>query len=215
MMSVNKSSDPPGYELEARRVLSAPDELKALAHPLRGVILDLLLERAATITELAAAMGKPKSTIAHHVAVLSDAGMLRVVATRRVRAIEERLYGRTARLFAVGVVAPGDFDPLPWSHPLADAVRESDAAYRADTMWANLRHARIPRAAAAEFWSRVEALVDDFSRLPRASDEVFGFATALFPTDFPTLDPEPPHDRQADDDRQPLGDRPAGGDYLP
>jgi DNA-binding transcriptional ArsR family regulator len=69
----------------------------------------LLLARAAIVAELAAAVERPKSTVAHHVNVLVEAGMLRVVRTRRVRAIDERYYGRTARTFYVGVVnRPGE-----------------------------------------------------------------------------------------------------------
>src|SRR5438874_13267132 len=100
------STDPaiPDYELADRLVVSAPAQLRAIADPLRGTILDLLLERAATVAELAAAVSRPKSTVAHHVNVLVDAALVRVVRTRRVRAIEERFYGRTARLFQVGVV---------------------------------------------------------------------------------------------------------------
>jgi DNA-binding transcriptional ArsR family regulator len=187
---VNSPPSSPDYPLEDRRVVTAPAEIKALSHPLRGVILDLLLERAASITELSLAMSRPKSTIAHHVAVLVDAGLVKVTRTRRVRAIEERFYGRTARLFAMGELDASEIDPVPWSHPLADAVRESRAAYRADTMWANVRHAAIPRPVAAEFWQRLEALMQDFSQLPRAGDQVFGFAVALYPTDFPVL-PDP------------------------
>ena len=46
----------------------------SLAEPLRGVLLDLPHERAATVTELAQAVGRPKSTVAYHVNVLVDAG---------------------------------------------------------------------------------------------------------------------------------------------
>ena len=70
-------------------------------------ILGLLHERAATVTELAAAVKRPKSTVAHHVKVLADAGILRVVRTRRVRAIDERYYGRAARMFYVGLGQAG------------------------------------------------------------------------------------------------------------
>src|SRR5919204_1645102 len=105
-MSIN--GEIPDYELAERTVLTAPAQLRAIADPLRATILDLLLERAATVAELAAAVGRPKSTVAHHVNVLVEAGLLRVVRTRRVRAIDERYYGRTARLFRVGVVTqPG------------------------------------------------------------------------------------------------------------
>ena len=142
---VNRHPDLPDYPLADRRVVVAPEELKAMAHPLRSVILDLVLERAATVTELALALKRPKSTVAHHVSVLVDADMLQVVRTRRVRAIEERFYGRTARLFFVGELDPSDIDPPPWAHPLRDAMRESEDAYQADTMWANTRHVRISR----------------------------------------------------------------------
>ncbi|HEY6960283.1 MAG TPA: winged helix-turn-helix domain-containing protein, partial [Gaiellaceae bacterium] len=61
---------PPDYELEERRALTRPEQVKALGHPLRNAILGLLHERAATVTELATAVGRPKSTVAHHVHVL-------------------------------------------------------------------------------------------------------------------------------------------------
>lgn len=180
----------PDYELEDRIVVTEPRELRAMADPLRSTILDLLLERAASVTELAAAVGRPKSTVAYHVQVLVDAGMLKVVRTRKVRAIEERFYGRTARLFFMGPVPLEDITPLPWTNFLADAAAESAEAYRADTMWANVRHARIARESARDFWRGVEALVREFSELPRAGDTVFGFAVGLYPTDHPVL-PDP------------------------
>ena len=86
----------PDYELEEARVVGSPEELKAMAHPVRSNVLDLLLERAATVAELAAAAGVPRSTMAHHVKVLVDAGFLVVVRTRRVRAIDERAHGQSA-----------------------------------------------------------------------------------------------------------------------
>src|ERR671923_1266992 len=100
-MSIEPST--PDYELVDQIVVTEPKQLRALADRLRATILDLLLERAATVGELAAAVKRPKSTVAHHVNVLVAAGMLRVVRTRRVRAIDERFYGRTARMFYHGV----------------------------------------------------------------------------------------------------------------
>lgn len=70
---------------------------------MRTTILGLLRERAATVAELAEAVERPTSTVAHHVKVLVDAGLLQVVRTRRVRAVEERFYGRTARMFYVSL----------------------------------------------------------------------------------------------------------------
>lgn len=177
----------PDYQLEDLRVVSSAKELKALADPLRETILDLLLERAATVGELAAAVGRPKSTVAHHVGVLADAGMLKVVRTRRVRAMTERFYGRTARIFYAGPVR--QVPPIIGNY-LADAAAESAAAYAADDLRAITRHARIPREHVREFWDKVMELTAEFSQLPRGGDTVYGFVAGLYPADYPRLPDE-------------------------
>jgi DNA-binding transcriptional ArsR family regulator len=185
-MSINDRI--PDYDLVDRIELTTPAQLRAIAHPLRGTILDLLLERAATVAELAAAVARPKSTMAHHVGVLVDTGMLRVVRTRRVRAIDERYYGRTARTFMVGVVnRPGDEPLAVHANALAVAAAESVAAHEADDLRSVIRHARVPRERVGEFWDRVVTLSEEFAQLPRSGDVVFGFAAGIYPTDNPTL----------------------------
>ena len=185
-MSINPPI--PDYELAERVVVTAPEQLRALADPLRATILDLLLERAATVAELAAAVQRPKSTVAHHVNVLVEAGMLRVVRTRRVRAIDERYYGRTARVFYVGVVnRPGEDPTTVHANALSVAAAESVRAHEADDLRSILRHARVPAQRAAEFWERVDAVVREFTQLPRSGDTVYGFAAGLYPTDYPAL----------------------------
>jgi DNA-binding transcriptional ArsR family regulator len=189
-MSIDPSSIP-DYELANRIVVTTPAQLRAMADPLRATILDLLLERAATVAELAAAVGRPKSTVAHHVNVLMEAGMLRVVRTRRVRAIDERSYGRTARVFYVGVVnRPGEDPTTVHANALSVAAAESVPAHEADQLRTILRHARIPAERASEFWDRVDALTREFAQLARSGDTVYGFAAGLYPTDYPTL-PDP------------------------
>jgi DNA-binding transcriptional ArsR family regulator len=181
------SSDPrvPDYDLEDLRIVTASRELRAMADPLRATILDLVLERAATVAELAAAVGRPNSTVAHHVNVLVDAGLLAVVRTRKVRAIQERFYGRTARVFYVGAIRPEQVRLL--SNDLAAAAAESGPAYEGDDLRAIIRHARIPRENAAEFWTRVLEIVGEFSSLPRSGDTVYGFVAGLYPVDYPSL----------------------------
>jgi DNA-binding transcriptional ArsR family regulator len=187
-MSIN--SEIPDYELVDQLIVTEPAQLRAMADPLRGTILDLLLERAATVAELAAAIGRPRSTVAHHVRVLLDARMLRVVRTRRVRAIDERYYGRTARTFYVGVVnRPGEDPTTVHANSLSVAAAESIPAHELDDLRAIVRHARIPAQGAAEFWERVLGLSREFAQLPRTGDTVYGFAAGLYPTDFPTLPP--------------------------
>ena len=178
----------PDYELADRIALTRPMQVKAIGHPLRTTILGLLHERAATVTELAIAVERPKSTVAHHVKVLTEAGLVQVVRTRRVRAIEERLYGRTARMFYVGVERSGEGDDLPLDfNDFEVAAQESDEAYRDGKLWGFIRHARISEAQASEFWERIAELVAEFERLPRSGEAVYGFAAGVYPTDHPTL----------------------------
>jgi DNA-binding transcriptional ArsR family regulator len=179
---------PPDYELADRIALTKPSQVKAIGHPLRTTILGLLHERAATVTELATAVERPKSTVAHHVKVLADAGLVRVVRTRRVRAIEERFYGRTARMFYVGVERSPDGDSMPRDfNDFEVAAQESGAAYRDGKLWGFIRHARISEAQVSEFWEQMAELVAEFERLPRSGETVYGFAVGVYPTDHPTL----------------------------
>src|SRR6185437_1483944 len=121
-------NSPPDYELAERIALTRPDQVKAISHPLRTTILGLLHERAATVTELAVAVARPKSTVAHHVKVLTEAGL--------VQAVEERFYGRTARMFYVGVERSPDGDDLPRDfNDFEVAARESVAAHRDGKLW--------------------------------------------------------------------------------
>ena len=179
---------PPDYDLADRIALTEPSQVKALSHPLRTTILSLLHERAATVGELAVALERHKSTVAHHVRVLSGAGLVQVVRTRRVRAIEERFYGRTARMFYVAVERSTDEDPLPRDfNDFEVAARESSEAYRDGKLWGFIRHARISEAQASDFWERIAELVAEFDQLPRAGETVYGFAIGVYPTDHPKL----------------------------
>ena len=171
--------------------LTKPAQVKAIGHPLRTTILSLLHERAATVTELATAVERPKSTVAHHVKVLAAAGLVQVVRTRRVRAIEERYYGRTARMFYVGVERSADGEDMPLDfNDFEVAAQESSTAYQDGKLWGFIRHARISEVQASEFWQRMAELVTEFDQLPRSGDTMYGFAVGVYPTDQPTLPAE-------------------------
>ena len=185
---MSRNPSPPDYDLADRIALTMPSQVKAISHPLRTTILGLLHERAATVTELAIAVERPKSTVAHHVKVLTETRLVRVVRTRRVRAIEERFYGRTARMFYVAVERSTDGDDMPRDfNDFEVAAGESDAAYRDGKLWGFIRHARISEAQASEFWERMTVLVTEFDQLPRSGETMYGFAVGVYPTDHPTL----------------------------
>lgn len=168
------------YDLDDVVAADTPTRLKALGHPLRQLLVDLVLERAMTVTELAELSGKAKGTVAHHVDVLVDAGLLQVVRTRKVRAIEERFYGRTGRTIVFTDHA-NDTSDLPF---FADARREfdHDAPEHADVGTFTMRHARIPAELAKEFCDRLVDLTLEFTRLPRSGSREYAVIVGLFPT---------------------------------
>jgi DNA-binding transcriptional ArsR family regulator len=186
---MTERSTTPDYELDDTMELTSAAQVRAIGHQLRTTILGLLHERAATVTEVAAAVRRPKGTVAYHMDVLHDAGLIRVVRTRRVRAIEERYFGRTARMFYAGV---GDSDSAPVLpldfNDFAVAAKESQAAYQDHRLWSFIRHARIPPERAAEFWARAMELVQEFDRLPRSGSVAHGFVVGIYPIpDYPVL----------------------------
>ena len=91
----------PDYEADDVLVVAETEQLRALADDVRLRIVAILRERAATTTELAENVGLAKGTIAHHLKVLESAGLVKVVRTRRVRALTESFYGRVARLYVI------------------------------------------------------------------------------------------------------------------
>lgn len=178
----------PDYDLDEMLVITEPKQLRALADPVRGTLLELLLERAATIGELATAVGRPKSTVDYHVNFLVDAGLLRVVRTRKVRAIEERFYGRVARTLYIGALdRPEDKAVAVSINSLAAAAKEAEPANAADELRCTLVHARIPVEEVRNFWAEVQELARKFAQIPRAGDQVYGFVAGLYPTEAPTL----------------------------
>ncbi len=178
----------PDYDLDEMLVITAPEQLRAVADPLRATLLELLLERAATVTEMAQAVRRPKSTIAYHVNLLVDARLVHVVRTRRVRAIDERYYGRIARTLYIGVLSrPEDKQVVAAINGLAAAAAESGPAHAADDLRCTLVHARIPIEEVRAFWAQVQEIARRFAQIPRSGDQVYGFAAGLYPTDAPTL----------------------------
>ena len=164
--------------------------LKAVADDTRMDILNLLLERAATVSQLAEALDKPKGTIGYHAKVLEDVGLIRVVRTGKVRAITEKYYGRAGRTIEFAV-APADAGPQ-WF--VQDALRAMRATEGEPLPMFTSRVARIPVEHAVEFSRRILELAEEFIELPRSGDTVYGFLAGVYPTDHPAF--------SDDDDRE-------------
>jgi DNA-binding transcriptional ArsR family regulator len=169
------------YEAEDVLVVGEPEQLRALADELRSKIVVLLRDRARSTTELARLLELPKGTVAHHVKVLEKAGLVRVVRTRRVRALTEKYYGRTARLF---LFKSTDSDGADVRDVAAAALRRAAEEMlpldeRGPATFAVLR-GRISEKDARRFERRLERLANDFRAAETADGDHLGLAFALY-----------------------------------
>ncbi len=167
------------------RSSSKPIQALALARArddLRGKIVVLLRERAASTAELADKLGLPKGTVGHHVKVLEKAGLIRVVRTRKVRALTEKYYGRTARLFLFKSSDDADGEGVQnvAAASLRTAAEEMLPSVDDDrTSFAVLR-ARLTPADATRFVRKLERLQREYLAADNPEGEHFGIALALF-----------------------------------
>ena len=134
--------------------ISAPEQYRALGHPLRHRLMFALGQRAATISQLAAALGSNKGNVAHHLKVLREAGLVTVVETRQVRGGTEQYYQRTARQIRLA----GD-ERTTQIAALFQAVAD-EIATAADEPVLVLRNVRLTQAQAERLASTLTELAD-------------------------------------------------------
>lgn len=152
---------------------------------MRARIVMLLRERAASTTELAQAMGVPKGTVGHHLKVLERAGLIRVVATRQIRAVTEKYYGRVARLFLLktdeadeGIVGEGALAAVM----LRQAAEEIlPAEIEAAQITAGLSHARLLPEDARRLGMRLNRLFAAIQEADHPDGAPYGLAGSLYP----------------------------------
>jgi len=172
----------PDYDAVDVLVVREPEQLRALADDLRAKIVVLLRERATSTTELAEKLQLPKGTVGHHVKVLEKAGLIRVVRTRKVRALTEKHYGRTARLFLFKGSDEADGGGVRdvAAASLRTAAEEMLPSVDGDrTTFAVLR-IRLGDEDATRFMRRLDRLLSEFRKADDPAGEPYGLAVSLY-----------------------------------
>lgn len=160
------------YEAEDTLIVSGPVQLRAMADPFRTQLIQMLRDRARSTQEIAEELSMPKGTVGHHLKVLESAGLIRVVRTRKVRAMTEKFYGRTARLFLYETDDPADGRAIS-AVTLRQAANEVDLAPMVTGF--GLVRARLTQKDLDRFERRTKKLMDDF----RAADHAGGIPSSL------------------------------------
>ncbi len=180
----------PDYELSEVLELTSSDQFKALGDSIRQRILNLLAEHSATTHQLAEALSSPNSTIAHHLNVLTHAGLTKIVRTRQVRAITERYYGRVARTY-IGISSSLDTDREPRIEFLQQKLKEvSIAIHDSSFLSYTDSSARISANRAQEFMNRVNQLAQEFEVLNEPGEQMYSFLGTIYRSDLPPTQPE-------------------------
>jgi DNA-binding transcriptional ArsR family regulator len=160
--------------------------IRALGHPTRLRILDLLAEAPATNRQLAERLHQSPSRVFFHVRQLLDAGLIRRGETRVVGGVAEKYYEPVARRYLIDRRTRDRSREPRAGAVLADAWADYEAAlaafgptgadYDAARLTARLRPADVERARAA-IWS----LLDELRGLERPDGQAFSLTWLMHP----------------------------------
>lgn len=159
---------------------ATPDDLKALAHPLRMRILRLCLHESITNKEIADRLELDPATSLYHVRQLAQNGFLQAEPARTgKRGALEKPYRATGKSWSLSFPRPDDH----LSALLAglDAARDEIVAAGPGSVITNTRAGlRLGPSDLAELTDRLQALVQEFIQRPTDPDgSAVGLLTML------------------------------------
>ncbi|WP_432934185.1 ArsR/SmtB family transcription factor [Microbispora sp. CA-135349] len=166
--------------------LRTPAQFKALGHPVRHRIVNLLRQRPATLGELATALRAAKGTVGYHIRVLREAGIVHLAGTRHVRGGTEQtlaLVSRGFRLHEEATAGPGFL--------IRAALDEMLPARPGQAEHTLLNHLWLTQDEARALITKLRALLPPPGGTPSSAGEPYGLLLSLYPADIPTLPSRP------------------------
>ena len=171
-------------ELPREFMISTEQQFKAIADPTRTRILGIIQNQPATAKQIADRLKLPPGTVGHHLQVLEEAGLAKIVARRLVRGIIAKYYTRTARIFGYNFppeVRGHTSIALDFAAKLRDELADTLAAQDDAACKTSFPRARLSPERFQAYQERVEALVNDFVSEPSDPEgQVYSLFIALF-----------------------------------
>lgn len=162
-------------------VLQTPAHFKALGHPVRHRIVNVLRQRPTTLGQLASAMGLAKGTISFHMRVLREAGLVRMAGTQHVR-------GGTEQYFALVSTGFRHEDARAGTEFLFQvALAEMLPAGGNESGHTVLRHLWLSEQQARTLSAQLEDFVTQQHPVDPVSGEAYGLLLSLYRADIPRL----------------------------
>ncbi|MER5646056.1 winged helix-turn-helix domain-containing protein [Streptosporangium sp. NPDC002524] len=166
-------------------VLRSAEQFKALGHPMRHRMVNVLRQRPATLRQLADALGMSKGTIGYHVRVLREAGLVLLAETRQVRGGTEQYFALVSQTFRLHQDAAGGPEFL-----INAALGEMLPAGPGQASHTALRHLWLTDAEAHALEARLRATTAEPRSTDPAHGEPYGLLVSLFRVNVPSLPPD-------------------------
>ncbi len=189
---------------EGELVINTPEMLKVIADPVRLRIVDLLTRTPLTVKQVGNELGIALSKMYYHINLLEEHGFIRIISTRLVSNLVEKLYQATAYSYNVdkslltfsnGEASSGDvlmstmFDMVKSEVKHSVEVGLIDNAADAPlhrSLRFSMAETRLHPTQAAAFYTRFKALTDEFEQAKAADDDSAADNYALLTVIFPT-----------------------------
>ncbi|MCX5276255.1 ArsR/SmtB family transcription factor [Streptomyces virginiae] len=166
-------------------VLRSPEQFKALGHPLRHRMVNVLRQRPATLRQLAQALEMSKGTIGYHVRVLREAGLVRLTETRQVRGGTEQYFALAAPAFKLHQDA--EVGPEFLINAALGEMLPRQPGQASHTM---LRHLWLTDTEAHALEARLREMATEPYSTDLAQGRPYGLLVSLFRADVPNLPPD-------------------------
>jgi DNA-binding transcriptional ArsR family regulator len=171
-------------ELPARVSITTFEQFKAISEPVRSRILGIIQNQPATAKQLADRLGATPGAIGHHLRVLEEAGLAKVVARRLVRGIVANYYTRTARIFTYELpedVKGGVSTALDIMDTARNELAEAQTTLKEDPCQCiSFPHVRLSPERARHYMQRLDTLLEDLlHEQPDPDGKVYGILMSM------------------------------------
>ncbi len=167
------------------------ETLRTFADPLRAQVYEILLQAPANVRQVGERLGLAPSRLYYHINLMEKLGLIRVVETRMVANMVEKVYRAAAYKLEVskelldfgsdsgqqaihGLLTSGleaTRDDLLRSLQVRQMELEQGAEPKTRQVMVSRTTARIPDAQADAFRSRLQALIAEFEEADRAKEK--------------------------------------------
>src|SRR5258708_10407130 len=171
-------------DLPIRMTISTEQQFKAISDMARSRIVGVIQYQPLTAKQIAQRLRATRGASGHHLRVLEEAGLVKVVARRITHGIVASYYTRSARLFEFDLPPEvrGSAAKIDCAEKAHVELLDSTVSYEDDPLRCEaFPHVRLTLERAMEYQKRFFALIDEMvDETPDPNGEVYGVFFGIF-----------------------------------